>query len=697
MLKQERNWERALQNEQSKLAENFWQKLQLKGDHFKKNYSFSIERGVKCLRCQKDCFIWKRMFNLIQHEKKCSGLKNMGLSQIDQVETTSPRKIAPFLIDPLKATDSMSIAPIKPFEALKTMFCETAVLAEPIKCKPESLEYCTQTPSYQFIPQSISLQTILKMEDGGKIEIEQTAVLVEPIKCKADFTLRYQLTSQTQSLSPQIILKMEEEMVKKIKGNIKIEQTAPQTILKMEDETVRKSKGNIEIELITEQIKYKAESPQTRLKMEDEGKIEIEQTAALVEPIKCKADCTQNHRYQSTSQTQSISPQIILRIEDESIKKGKGNIEIEQTAVLTEPIKYKAEALENCTQTPSYRLIPQSISPQTTLKMEDETVKKSKRKIEIEQYVQGKSFYTNDELLKIYEDAKSRFGNATQTKHTKTKLKKIIDFLEFCCQQNQRPNSSLIVSYVESLKLPEDRLSSNSFKGYSQATKIKITRFLNALLKPHERFKIVTPSTLPYIGIMERVRRSWVKAAPLSQEDKEGMPLCRSENILTMLKICDTELFEAVLLAKWIRPRICEIVKLQIKHFIQMEFPVRQWYVYYRSHTKRDKIEKVPEDVYNVISNGKSAEDFCIKWQRADTLSHHLLNVCRNNDIPYYSMDCWRERRIEESLQHDQQEKEDALVKEDLWIRGKTFRAMRKKGKTVDVIIILILNLDCLI
>ena len=248
-----------------------------------------------------------------------------------------------------------------------------------------------------------------------------------------------------------------------------------------------------------------------------------------------------------------------------------------------------------------------------------------------------KKFMKNNELNQIYVHVKSQneFIDVKKNKHKKSNLNRIVNFLEYCNEFNLQVTSSVVERYVENLRFRKKIEGSYSLISHIPSTKNKIKKILNKLLKKEERLKIPKLQ----FGAIDRIFK----------EEMKKVPSHIRHEILEKLEKIDYELYKAVLISYWICPRISELVKLQMKHFLKIEFPKEQWYVfYYQSKTKTEKITMIPEEVFKLVSQGKNSEDFCIIWQRAGTLSDYFKKVCRENKIPFYPFHCWRHTKTTE-------------------------------------------------
>ena len=265
-----------------------------------------------------------------------------------------------------------------------------------------------------------------------------------------------------------------------------------------------------------------------------------------------------------------------------------------------------------------------------------------------------KKFLQNNELYQIYVRVKSQtqFIDIKKNKHKRSNLKRIVDFLEYCHKYNLKVTSAVLERYVDNLRFWKRIEGSYFLRPHKASTKNKVKIILNQLLNKEERLKI---PKLKY-GAINRIKK----------EKKKKIPFHVRLEILEKLKEIDYELYKAVLLSSLICPRISELVKLQMKHFIKIETPQEQWYVfYYQSKTKTEKITKISEDIYRLVSEMKNSEDFCIIWQRADTLSHYFKMVCQENKIPFYSFHSWRHTNTTEIQQQGEDNSIDIHLKKD--------------------------------
>ena len=252
----------------------------------------------------------------------------------------------------------------------------------------------------------------------------------------------------------------------------------------------------------------------------------------------------------------------------------------------------------------------------------------------------NKKFMKNNELNQIYARVKSQkeFIDVKKNKHKKSNLNRIINFLEYCNEFNLQITASVVETYVENLRFRKNIEGSYSLISHIPSTKNKIKRILNKLLKKEERLKIPKLQ----FGAIDRILKEQLKKIPSHLR----------EEILEKLEKIDYELYKAVLISSWICPRISELVKLQIKHFLKIECPKEQWYAfYYQSKTKTEKITMIPEEVFKLVSQGKNSEEFCIIWRRAGTLSDYFKKVCRENKLPFYPFHCWRHTKTTEIQQ----------------------------------------------
>ena len=274
---------------------------------------------------------------------------------------------------------------------------------------------------------------------------------------------------------------------------------------------------------------------------------------------------------------------------------------------------------------------------------------KSKTKIKrLSNLEAAQSFFNNEVLAKAYKKFKKEKGKDFETnKHKMCNLKKVIVFLEFCYQNQYSLTSDSIENFVNNHFIYYCK--QKKIESYDELTKNKIKSIFNSLLEKDKKLKIHNLE----LNSEQKVRK----------EVNKNIDIVDQKIILTHFLLNDYELYRAILIAKYAFPRIDELVRLQVKHFIEMDCPKKQFYVAYfqektqKQHgtvfTKPQRAVEIPECVYQEITFGKKPDDFCISWQRADSLSHYLLDFCQENNVPHYSIHCWRHTA---TTRHKQQE-----------------------------------------
>ena len=232
---------------------------------------------------------------------------------------------------------------------------------------------------------------------------------------------------------------------------------------------------------------------------------------------------------------------------------------------------------------------------------------------------------------------KKEKGNGFETnKHKMSNLKKVIVFLEFCYKNKYSLTADSIEEFVDNYYIYYCRQKKT--ESYDELTKNKIKSIFNNLLERGKKLKIHSI----YLNSEQKVER----------EMKKNIGIIEQKIILTYFLENDYELYRAILIAKYAFPRIDELARLQVKHFIEMDCPEKQFYLAYfqekpqklhgRLLNKPQRAVSIPECVYQEITFGKNPDDFCISWQRADSLSHYLLDFCKENNVPHYPIHCWR-------------------------------------------------------
>ena len=260
----------------------------------------------------------------------------------------------------------------------------------------------------------------------------------------------------------------------------------------------------------------------------------------------------------------------------------------------------------------------------------------------------AQSFFNNEVLAKAYNKFKQEKGKDFETnKHKMCNLKKVIVFLEFCYQNQYSLTSDSIENFVDNHFIYYCK--QKNMESYNEFTKNKIKTIFNSLLEKELKLKIQTIE----LNSEQKVNK----------EVKKIIEIVNQKKILTHFLLNDYELYRAILIAKYAFPRIDELVRLQVKHFIEMDCPKKQFYVAYfqeksrKQHgtlfTRPQRAVEIPECVYQEITFGKKPDDFCISWQRADSLSHYLLDFCKENNLPQHSIHCWRHTA---TTRHKQQE-----------------------------------------
>ena len=77
--KNENLWKDASEDKKNRV-QRFWERIS-HSNGGTDNYFFSKERGFKCLRCNKEYFLWERMFSLKQHLQSCLKENSLNLFQ----------------------------------------------------------------------------------------------------------------------------------------------------------------------------------------------------------------------------------------------------------------------------------------------------------------------------------------------------------------------------------------------------------------------------------------------------------------------------------------------------------------------------------------------------------------------------------------------------------------------------------------